>query len=61
MGNKEDNISKILGKLADNQEITSADPFVNKYLLNSSIDIRKIMNKYGMMYDEWGYRIYTKL
>ena len=47
-----DNISKILGKLADNQEITSADPFVNKYLLNSSIDIRKIMNKYGMMYDE---------
>ena len=47
-----DNISKILGKLADNQEITSSDPFVNKYLLNSSIDIRKIMNKNGLMYDE---------
>jgi hypothetical protein len=47
-----DNISKILGKLADEQELKSTDPFINKYLLSSSVDIKKIMNKYGLMYDE---------
>jgi len=47
-----DNITKILNKLVNGNKLESTDPFVNKYLLNNSLDYMYLMNRNMKMYSK---------